>query len=62
MKVWVIMGNDFPAAVRLTKRGADAYVERMKAKNFVDMKTQQSGRIYWRHYEFEITSRGNRKK
>lgn len=63
MKVWVIMGNDFPAAVRLTKRGADAYVARMKVENQKALYSQVvSHKIYWKHYEFEVTPRGNRKK
>lgn len=62
MKVWVIMGNDYPAAVRLTKRGADAYVARKKKEDLGPNGAKLFGhpRIYWRHYEF-VTPRSNKK-
>jgi hypothetical protein len=62
MKVWVIMGNDYPDAVRLTKRAADRYVERMKAENRKSLYAGSGGKIYWRHYEFTVPMKGNNKK
>lgn len=63
MKVWVIMGNDFPSAVRLTKRAADRYVERKKEEGRNPMYCQRySHRIYWRHYEFKVTLKGKNLK
>lgn len=59
MKVWVIMGNDFPAAVRLTKRAADRYVERQKEEG---RKKMAYHRIYWRHYEFAVTFKGKARR
>lgn len=58
MKVYVIMGNDYPSRV---------YADEAKAEAFVDEKTREEkelaakpvhqrsrGRIYWRSYEFEL--------
>lgn len=46
MKVFVVMGNDFPDAVFLTEEGANKYIEKKK-------KDSKEYRIYWRFYAFE---------
>lgn len=56
MKVYVIMGNDFPDCVIADEAAADAYVaakvEKEKAKLVEPWQT--APRIRWRHYEFEL--------
>jgi len=48
MKVFVIMGNDYPDKVFSRKIDADAFVRNK-------MNEQKSGiRIYWRVYEFDL--------
>lgn len=54
MKVWVIMGNDFPDAVRLTKAEADAYVAEKQAEDAASRPAGYAARIYWRAYEFDL--------
>lgn len=49
MKVFVIMGNDFPDAVRCSKEEAEKYVEKMKKEH-----PGQFAKIYWRVYEFDM--------
>lgn len=49
MKVFVIMGNDYPNAVCATEAEAKAYCAEMRAKSDAD-----SRMIYWRHYEFDM--------
>lgn len=53
MKVWVVMGNDFPETVFDTEKSADDFVAEKKAD---PANTNQFGgrRIYWRSYEFEL--------
>jgi hypothetical protein len=50
MKVYVVMGNDYPDAVFKDERKADEYVE-MKKKYYSDHSRRP---IHWRHYEFEL--------
>lgn len=52
MKVWVIMGNDFPDAVFSSEKAADKHVEKMKAET--DKRPGGTPRIYWRSYEFTL--------
>ena len=48
MKVFVIMGNDYPEKVFKHKKDADAFVK-------ANMKAQQGSiRIYWRAYEYDL--------
>src|SRR5438309_1423043 len=54
MKVFVIMGNDYPAAVFSTEAAASAYVEMKKHEDPHYGMKYTSPRIYWRFYEFEI--------
>lgn len=49
MKVHLVMGNDFPAAVFSTEELAAAYCERRRGEELPGMR-----RIHWRHYEFEL--------
>jgi hypothetical protein len=53
MKVYIIMGNDYPDAVFRRKDEAEAYVI-MKKKD--EEERQQLGHrmIYWRVYDFEL--------
>lgn len=53
MKVYVIMGNDYPEAVFRHKDEADAYVQ-LKKDEQVEHKKLGHGNIYWRSYEFEL--------
>lgn len=52
MKVWVVMGNDYPDSVFATEAAAETYVAEKKKE-----KTEQlfgHARIHWRAYEFEV--------
>lgn len=53
MKVWVIMGNDFPDCVFAAEEAAAAYI---KAKEADEAKQREKGfgRIYWRSYAYEV--------
>jgi hypothetical protein len=53
MKVYVIMGNDYPDAVFRRKDEAEAYVE-LKKKQDEEQQRQGHGRIYWRVYDFDL--------
>lgn len=49
MKVWVVMGNDYPSAVFSTEKRADGYVAARK-----EDEPRVGPRIYWRSYEFHV--------
>lgn len=49
-RVFVIMGNDFPEAVHRTKEGAEARVEREKARST----KLGAPNVYWRANEFPL--------
>lgn len=51
MKVWVIMGNDYPDAVFDSKTEAEAYCTRKTVSA-----PQTRRKIYWRAYEFTVQS------
>jgi hypothetical protein len=53
MKVYVIMGNDYPDAVFRRKDEAEAYVT-LKKKEDEDNQRQGHGKIYWRVYDFDL--------
>ena len=53
MKVYVIMGNDYPDAVFRRKDEAEAYVEKKKKEDEIQQR-QGHGRIYWRVYDFDL--------
>jgi hypothetical protein len=50
MKVYVVMGNDYPDCVFSTEKKAEAYCDKRRA--------EKSGvhqpRVYWRAYEFIV--------
>lgn len=54
MKVFVVMGNDFPESVFETEAAAEKYVEQKKAADPEHRKQYGGPRIYWRTYEFEV--------
>jgi hypothetical protein len=47
MKVFVVMGNDFPAAVFDNEETAEAYIEHIKSE-------KPNPHIYWRVYPFDL--------
>lgn len=66
MRVWVIMGNDFPEAVKLSEKDAEDFIKKMKKKEEKEEQVKQPmgprpkiysmgprQKIYWRSYEFE---------
>jgi hypothetical protein len=60
-KLFVVMGNDFPAAVFSTKKRAEAYCDKRKAKDRTDDERRGDRlsslpRIFWRSYEFELNA------
>ena len=58
--VHVLMGNDFPDSVYLTKRGVDRAIARHKAEHERLQREEpwntraQGPGIYWRGYEFPV--------
>lgn len=54
MKVYVVMGNDYPDCVFANEAAADSYItEKKKADPSFGVK-YAAPRIYWRSYEFEL--------
>ena len=51
MKVFVVMGNDFPDAVFSNEALAEAY---MTTKKNEDPRKGYGNRIHWRCYEFDV--------
>lgn len=49
MKVYVVMGNDYPDAVFDSEQAAKSFCEAKKAKNATGERP-----IYWRYFEFEM--------
>lgn len=47
MRVYVVMGNDFPDAVFSSESEADAYCARQRTEN-------PKSRVYWRSYDFVL--------
>lgn len=64
MKVFVIMGNDFPAAVVANQAAADALIakrEKEEREELIRHHGEKLGKLYgprihWRSYEFELQS------
>jgi hypothetical protein len=56
MKVYVVMGNDFPETIFGTEKGAAEFVAEKKQREDVEAKSRYRSRpmIYWRFYEFEL--------
>ena len=52
MKVYVVMGNDFPDSCFATEQAAEEYVALKKES----VENKGFPRIYWRVYEFEVRS------
>ena len=52
MKVWVIMGNDYPDSVFALEEAAEKYIAGKKAERSAEARGLP--RIYWRSYEFEV--------
>lgn len=60
LSVHVLMGNDYPDAVFLTKRGLDRAIARLKGEHARKQREEpwnvppHHPGIYWRGYEFPI--------
>ena len=54
MKVYVIMGNDFPESVFASEEVAERYVKAKMADPANRHERSNTPRIYWRSYEFEL--------
>jgi len=61
MKVFIVMGNDFPATVFATEQGAEDFCTRSREsqKKVQELAKAQNphsyfARIYWRVYDFEV--------
>lgn len=54
MKVWVIMGNDYPEAAFSKEDHATAYCKRKTEENTRNMEQRNSGKIYYRAYPFTL--------
>lgn len=53
MKVYVIMGNDYPDAAFRTEEAAEEYVaDKIKKQN---ERKRIGPKIHWRWYEFELS-------
>jgi hypothetical protein len=56
MKVWVVMGNDYPDAVFSSEKAADDFIAEKKREH--EAKAHHEGgahwKIYWRAYEFDL--------
>lgn len=53
MRVWVIMGNDYPDAVFDNEAAANTFIEINKAQDKIRFDGAYT-RIYWRAYTFEM--------
>jgi len=65
MKVWVVMGNDYPESVHASEEAAELHIAKLKAiaeeeatRLHADERHQRqhASRIFWRAYEFEVQS------
>lgn len=54
MKVYVVMGNDYPDSVFNTEEAAEAYCQKRKNEPGNKHDLGNSYRIYWRVYEFDL--------
>lgn len=54
MKIWVVMGNDFPDAVFDTEAGAKQYCKDKRDANKAHREKMPGPTIYWRSYEFDL--------
>ena len=58
MKVYVVMSNDCPDSVFDDKIKADAYVNKRKQENEVEMLRCYARKVYWNCYEFKLNQEG----
>jgi hypothetical protein len=54
MKVFVVMGNDYPDSVFSTQDAAEAYVEKKRAADPERQRLYGGMMIYWRWYSFDL--------
>lgn len=56
LTAYVVMGNDFPDAVTLTKKAAEAYIARRKAEEekLRERDGLRSPGVHWRVHEFHM--------
>lgn len=56
MKVWVLMGNDYPEAVFADELIAESELAKIKEKAGAGLKSWERAcaRIYWRLYPFDL--------
>lgn len=56
MRVWVLMGNDFPEAVFASREEAEQEVAARKKLDEIERQQVRrlSPKIYWRAYEFKL--------
>lgn len=52
MKIWVIMGNDYPEAICSSQEKADRKINALKVDQF--RRYGPDTRIHWRSYEFTV--------
>lgn len=61
MKVYVVMGNDFPECVFDNEASAKAFCDRATDENKKAIAASSGivshSRIHWRYYEFELRSK-----
>lgn len=56
MKVYVVMGNDYPDSVFLSEEVAQSYCDEKNAESKREAGPLGGRRVYWRHYEFELAA------
>ena len=56
MKVYVLMGNDYPAAVFDNEAYGESIVSKLKEKEAAIRKQHIAPSIYWRLYDFELNA------
>jgi len=56
MRVYVLMGNDYPAAALTDKEEAEALAARLNEEDRAEAAKQNRGRIYWRIYDFKMNA------
>lgn len=57
IRVYVVMGNDYPEAVFSNEAAADKFIEKKRAEDRREDRPWPNSlapRIYWRHYEYEV--------
>lgn len=57
MKVWVLMGNDYPDAVFTDEEAGERIIAKLHAKHAAkneERKASAGPSIYWRLYPFEL--------